>query len=194
MGIHPKIGITGLPRSGKTAVLAKVLEMIKDERRGEIDARGGNSSSIEIVGGMKTEPILDGSERVGFKVIDIKTGAEAVMAHKDIDSRLRVLGYGIDTDALESVAIPAIEFAKDYCEVIVIDEIGKFAVESEAFVNSVRAALEVDKPTVLALHKKSRHPLLQDIRRRDDARILEVTPVNRALLPYKIHKLMRETY
>ncbi len=194
MGIHPKIGITGLPRSGKTAVLAKVLEMITDERRGEIDARGGNSSSIEIVGGMKTEPILDGSERVGFKVIDIKTSAEAVMAHKDIDSRLRVLGYGIDTDALESVALPAIEFAKDYCEVIVIDEIGKFAVESEDFVNMVRAALEVDKPTVLALHKKSRHPLLQDIRRRDDARILEVTPVNRALLPYKIHKLMRETY
>ena len=194
MGIHPKIGITGLPRSGKTAVLAKVLEMIIDERRGEIDARGGNSSSIEIIGGMKTEPILDGSERVGFKVIDIKTGAEAIMAHKNIDSRLRVLGYGIDTDALESVALPAIEFAKDYCEVIVIDEIGIFAVESEDFVNMVRAALEVDKPTVLALHKKSRHPLLQDIRRRDDARILEVTPVNRALLPYKIHKLMRETY
>lgn len=168
--------------------------MIQDERRGEIDARGGDSSLIEIIGGMKTEPILDGSERVGFKVIDIKTGAEAVMAHKDIDSRLRVLGYGIDTEALESVALPAIEFAKDYCEVIVIDEIGKFAVESEDFVNMVRAALEVDKPTVLALHKKSRHPLLQDIRRRDDARILEVTPVNRALLPYKIHKLMRETY
>jgi nucleoside-triphosphatase len=194
IGIHPKIGITGLPRSGKTAVLSKVLEMIQDERRGEIDARGGDSSLIEIIGGMKTEPILEGSERVGFKVIDIKTGAEAVMAHKDIDSRLRVLGYGIDTEALESVALPAIEFAKDYCEVIVIDEIGKFAVESEDFVNMVRAALEVDKPTVLALHKKSRHPLLQDIRRRDDARILEVTPVNRALLPYKIHKLMRETY
>jgi nucleoside-triphosphatase len=47
---------------------------------------------------------------------------------------------------------------------------------------------------LLTLHKKSRHPLLQDIRRRDDGRILEVTPVNRALLPYKIHKLMRETY
>ena len=194
IGIHPKIGITGLPRSGKTAVLAKVLEMIKDERIGEIDARGGDSSSIEIIGGMKTEPILDGSERVGFKVIDIETGDEAIMAHKNIDSRLRVLGYGIDTEALESVALPAIEFAKDYCEVIVIDEIGKFAVESEDFVNMVRAALAVDKPTVLALHKKSRHPLLQDIRRRDDARILEVTPVNRALLPYKIHKLMRETY
>ena len=37
MGIHPKIGITGLPRSGKSAVLAKVLEMLEDERRAEID-------------------------------------------------------------------------------------------------------------------------------------------------------------
>ena len=44
------------------------------------------------------------------------------------------------------------------------------AVESEMFVNCVRGALEVDEPTLLTLHKKSRHPLLQDIRRRDDGR------------------------
>ena len=77
---------------------------------------------------------------------------------------------------------------------MVIDDIGKFSVESEEFVEIVRKALEEDMPTILTLHKKSRHPLLQDIRRRDDSRILEVTPVNRALLPYKIHKLVRETY
>ena len=194
MGIHPKIGITGLPRSGKSAVLAKVLKMLEDERRQEIDARGGDGAGTDIVGGMRTEPLMYNSERVGYKVIDINTGEEATMAHKNIDSRLRILGYGIDTEALESVAIPAIEHARDYSEVLVIDEIGKFAVESEGFVAAVRSALEVDKPTLLALHKKSRHPLLQDIRRRDDGRILEVTPVNRALLPYKIHKLMRESY
>ena len=62
------------------------------------------------------------------------------------------------------------------------------------FVSAVRAALNNDMPTLLTLHKKSRHPLLQDIRRRDDGRILEVTPVNRALLPYKIHKLVKEMY
>ena len=43
---------------------------------------------------------------------------------------------------------------------------------------------------ILTLHKKSRNPLLQDIRRRDDVRILEVTPTNRNLLPYKIVRLM----
>jgi nucleoside-triphosphatase len=192
MGVHPKIGITGLPRSGKSAVMEKVLSMLVDERTREISLRGGQETVI--VGGMRTEPIVEGGERLGYKVIDIVTGAEAVMAHKSIDSRLRVLGYGIDIEALETVAIPAIEYARDECEVIVIDEIGKFTVESENFVNIVRSALEIDKPTLLTLHKKSRHPLLQDIRRRDDGRILEVTPVNRALLPYKIHKLMRETY
>jgi nucleoside-triphosphatase len=190
MGIHPKIGITGLPRSGKSAVMEKVLSMLKEERTRELAARNSGTDT-EIIG---TEPILDGSERMGYSVRNIVTGETATIAHKEIDSRLRVLGYGIDTEGLEKVAVPAIEFAIENCEVIVIDEIGKFAVESEAFVNAVRSALEVDKPTLLTLHKKSRHPLLQDIRRRDDGRILEVTPVNRALLPYKIHKLMRETY
>ncbi|MGB0330090.1 MAG: nucleoside-triphosphatase [Candidatus Poseidoniaceae archaeon] len=192
MGIHPKIGITGLPRSGKSAVMEKVLSMLKEERERELSAR--NLSDTEIIGGICTEPILENGERLGYKVRDLVTGDEGEIAHKSIDSRLRVLGYGLNTAELERVAIPAIQHAIDNCEVIVIDEIGKFAVESEAFVNAVRNALEIDKPTLLTLHKKSRHPLLQDIRRRDDGRILEVTPVNRALLPYKIHKLMRETY
>jgi len=33
MGIHPKIGITGLPRSGKSAVLDKVVSMVIDEEK-----------------------------------------------------------------------------------------------------------------------------------------------------------------
>ena len=193
MGIHPKIGITGLPRSGKSAVMEKVLSMLKEERGRELSARN-LAGETEIIGGICTEPILENGERLGYKIRDLVTGDEGEIAHKSSDSRLRVLGYGLNTAELERVAIPAIQHAIDNCEVIVIDEIGKFAVESEAFVNSVRTALEVDKPTLLTLHKKSRHPLLQDIRRRDDGRILEVTPVNRALLPYKIHKLMRETY
>ena len=193
MGIHPKIGITGLPRSGKSAVMEKVLEMLTDERQRELTMRG-MARDHPLLGGVRTEPLLENGERLGYKVINIVTDEEGVIAHKSIDSRLRVLGYGLDIEELERVAIPAIQYAVDHCEVLVIDEIGKFSVESEAFVSAVRSALEVDMPTLLTLHKKSRHPLLQDIRRRDDGRILEVTPVNRALLPYKIHKLMRETY
>ena len=193
MGIQPKIGITGLPRSGKSAVLDKVVSMIIDERNADPRAlRRGVPANI--IGGMRTEAIIENGERVGYACVDILSGDRGVMAHREIDSRNRILGFGIDPSELDKVAVPAIQNAIGNCEILVIDEVGKFSVESEGFVAAVREALEYDMPTLLTLHKKSRHPLLQDIRRRDDGRILEVTPVNRALLPYKILKLILETY
>ena len=193
MGIQPKIGITGLPRSGKSAVLDKVVSMVNEERKA--DSLGRRRSGVaNIIGGMRTEAVIEGGERVGYACVDILTGDRGVMAHREIDSRNRILGFGIDPSELDKVAVPAIQNAVGNCEILVIDEVGKFSVESEGFVAAVRGALEYDMPTLLTLHKKSRHPLLQDIRRRDDGRILEVTPVNRALLPYKILKLILETY
>jgi nucleoside-triphosphatase len=194
MGIHPKIGITGLPRSGKSAVMKKVTEMLENERGQELRGRGEVPSSFQIIGGIKTIPILEGTTRVGYSCLNIQSGESGIIAHKDINSRNRILGLGLDPDVIASVAVPAIQEAMDNYEIIVIDEIGKFSVESEEFVAIVREVMDVDKPTIMTLHKKSRHPLLQDIRRRDDSRILEVTPVNRALLPYKIHKIIRETF
>ncbi len=186
MGINPKIGITGLPRSGKSAVLDKVVKMIVEE--------GGDSSGVPVIAGMRSEAIVEDGERVGYACVNIVTGDKGIMAHRDIDSRNRILGYGIDPTEIDRVGVPAILDAIGNCQYLVIDEIGKFTVESEGFVSAVREALDYDMPSLLTLHKKSRHPLLQDIRRRDDGRILEVTPVNRALLPYKILKLIQEDY
>ena len=191
MGINPKIGITGLPRSGKSAVLQKVVDMISDEGSGFRRTRGP-SPPEHVVGGMRCEPVIENGERVGYACVNILTGEKGVMAHREIDSRNRILGFGIDPTEIDRVGVPAIMDSIGNCEIMVIDEVGKFTVESEGFVNVVRLALQHDMPTLLTLHKKSRHPLLQDIRRRDDARILEVTPVNRSLLPYKIHKLIQE--
>ena len=190
MGIHPKIGITGLPRSGKSAVLDKVVSMVIEEHKAD-PRRSGTGQGV--IGGMRTEAIIEDGERVGYACIDIETGESGVMAHREIDSRNRILGYGIDPSEVDRVGVPAIQNAVGNCEILVIDEVGKFSVESEGFVAAVRGALEYDMPTLLTLHKKSRHPLLQDIRRRDDGRILEVTPVNRALLPYKILKLIQQS-
>ena len=190
MGIHPKIGITGLPRSGKSAVLDKVVSMVVDEHKA--NPRRSTSGS-SVIGGMRTEAIIENGERVGYACIDIATGERGVMAHREIDSRNRILGYGIDPSEIDRVGVPAIQNAVGNCKILVVDEVGKFSVESEGFVAVVRAALEYDMPTLLTLHKKSRHPLLQDIRRRDDGRILEVTPVNRALLPYKILRLIQQS-
>ena len=190
MGIYPKIGITGLPRSGKSAVLDKVVSMVIDEHKANPRR---STSGTSVIGGMRTEAIIENGERVGYACINIETGERGVMAHREIDSRNRILGYGIDPSEIDRVGVPAIQNAVGNCKILVVDEVGKFSVESEGFVDIVRAALEYDMPTLLTLHKKSRHPLLQDIRRRDDGRILEVTPVNRALLPYKILKLIQQS-
>ena len=57
MGINPKIGITGLPRSGKSAVLQKVVDMISAEGSGFRRTRGP-SPPEHVVGGMRCEPVI----------------------------------------------------------------------------------------------------------------------------------------
>lgn len=177
MGESLKIGITGLPGAGKTQALLKVIEMLEDDGK--------------KVGGMITEPIMRRGRREGFYVMDWASKDRKVFASKDIQSKTMVGRYGVDVSALDEVGVKALQHATANCDVIVIDEVGKMEVESEGFVTAVKEALDADKPLLLTLHKKSRNPLLQDIRRRDDVRILEVTQVNRNLLPYKIVKLLK---
>ncbi|MDR3074781.1 MAG: NTPase [Candidatus Methanoplasma sp.] len=171
-----KIGITGLPGSGKTYALLKVIEMLSDEEL--------------VIGGMIDEPLTDGKRRTGFSVRNILTGEKRVFASADIESKIMIGKIGVDISEFEKVSISAIRTACEECDIIIIDEVGKVEVESQAFIDVVKEALDADKPMILTLHKKSRNPLLQDIRRRDDVRILEVTPTNRNILPYKILRLM----
>ena len=176
MANNIKIGITGLPGSGKTYVLQKVIEMLED---------GGLT-----IGGMISDPIGDGRHKTGCSVRDLVTGESEIFASTEIESRIVVGKLGVDIESLEKIGVNAIKRASETCDVIVIDEVGKLEVESPGFIKAVKDALEVGKPMILTIHKKSRNPLLQDIRRRDDMRILEVTPTNRNLLPYKIIRLM----
>ncbi|MBO7351374.1 MAG: NTPase [Candidatus Methanomethylophilaceae archaeon] len=171
-----KIGITGLPGSGKTYALLRVIEMLKEEELS--------------IGGMVDEPIEEGRKKTGFTVRNLLTDEKAVFASTEIESKVVVGKLGVDLSKLEEVGVKALKEAIDKCDIIVIDEVGKMEVESEAFVEAVKETLDADKPMIITLHKKSRNPLLQDIRRRDDVRILEVTPTNRNILPYKIVRLM----
>ena len=176
----PKIGITGMPSVGKTQTLIKIIEKIE-------------KSGYKLEG-MITTPLIEKKKRVGLYVEDWQTKEKEVFARLDLDSKDKVGKYGVDLAALERVGVHAIEKAinDEDTDIIVIDEIGKMEMLSEKFCEMVIEALDSDKPIMVTLHKKSRTPLLQDIRRRDDIRILEVTAVNRNLLPYKIEKIMAE--
>jgi nucleoside-triphosphatase len=176
----PKIGITGMPSVGKTQTLIKIIEKIE--------------KSGYRIEGMLTMPLIEKKKRVGLYVEDWQTKEKEMFARLDLDSKDKVGKYGVVLAALERVGVHAIEKAinDETVDIIVIDEIGKMEMLSERFCEVVIEALDSEKPIMVTLHKKSRTPLLQDIRRRDDIRILEVTAVNRNLLPYKIEKIMAE--
>jgi nucleoside-triphosphatase len=173
-----KIGITGLPGSGKTETLLRIINLLEEE-------------GIKV-GGMITEPIVEKQRRSGFQIVDWLTKESMVFAHKDMKSRVRSGSYGVNLAALEDLGIRALVDARQNADVVVIDEVGKMEVESEAFTKAVVETLDQDKSIIMTLHKKSRNPLLQDIRRRDELRLLEVTPVNKNLLAFKIVKLLTE--
>ncbi len=171
-----KIGITGLPGSGKTQTLLRIIQLLEQE-------------GVKV-GGMVTEPIIERQRRSGFQITNWATKEHAVFAHESLKSRVRSGKYGVDLSALENLGTRSLAEARESADVIVIDEVGKMEVESEAFTKSVIDTLDTNKSIVMTLHKKSRNPLLQDIRRRDELRLLEVTPVNKNLLAFKIVRLL----
>ncbi len=182
----PKIGITGLPNVGKTATLAAICRKLERDDF--------------VIGGMITRayrPDPDG-DRIGFYVEDWQTEEKEVFASKEFDTKYKAETddgiYYVDIDVLDRIGVKAIKdsILDDGIDIIIIDEVGKMEMHSEAFNEAVKLALDCPKPVIMTLHKKSRNPLLQDLRRRDDVRILEVTPVNKNLLPYKIEKLMKD--
>ncbi len=167
-----KIGITGLPGAGKTQTLLRIIQLLEEE-------------GVKV-GGMVTEPIVERQRRTGFQITDWITKEHEVFAHEGLKSRVRSGRYGINVAALEGLGTRALAEARDAADVIVIDEVGKMEVESEPFTQCVLETLDAKKSIIMTLHKKSRNPLLQDIRRRDELRLLEVTPVNKNLLAFKI--------
>ena len=171
-----KIGITGLPGSGKTQTLLRIIQLLEQE-------------GIKV-GGVVTEPIVEKNRRRGFQITDWMTKDHEIFAHEDLKSRVRSGRYGINVAALEGLGTRALAEARESADVIVIDEVGKMEVESEVFTRAIVDTLGTNKSIVMTLHKKSRNPLLQDIRRRDELRLLEVTPVNKNLLAFKVVHLL----
>jgi len=173
-----KIGITGLPGSGRTELLLTIVDMLAAEN--------------VKVGGVITEPILEEGKVTGFKMVDFITKEEAVIAGVSITSKHRINEFGIDLDTMGMFSVNAIKRAVYQSDLVIIDEIGRIQLKSEYFNKAVLNALKSSKPMIMTIYRKSRSSLLQDIRRRDDIRMLEVTPVNRGILPFKIFKVLKD--
>jgi nucleoside-triphosphatase len=118
---------------------------------------------------------------VGFAVEAI--GDErAVLAHVDLPGPPRVGRYGVDLDAFERVALPALEGPE---QIAVIDELGKMELASAAFREAVTELFRADVDIVATVHV-FRNPLTDALRRRSDVEVVGVMRANRDELPNQL--------
>jgi nucleoside-triphosphatase len=162
-----RILLEGRPGSGKTTVARRLV--------GELREAGVR------VTGFTTEEIREGRTRVGFAV-EAVSGERAVMAHVDFSGPPAVGKYGVDLVTFESIALPAMAGRAD---VVVIDELGKMELASEAFRRAVRTLLESEVSVVATVHVFN-HPFTNALRRRPDVEVIRVTSANRDPLPVRL--------
>jgi nucleoside-triphosphatase len=155
-----KILLEGRPGVGKTTLAIAVA--------GALAERG-----VEV-GGFTTEEIRERGGRVGF-AIEAIGGDREVMAHVDYPGPPRVGKYGVDLEAVEQVALPALAKGS---EVLVIDELGKMELHSQALCDAVTTAMQEDG-NVVATVQATAHPFTDELKARDDVDVIQVTRANR---------------
>ena len=163
-----KIFLTGKPGSGKSTVLMKIIESLK--RRG-----------LKI-GGIITPEIRVKGKRIGFKVIDVYSNEEGVLASIDQKSGPRVGKYRVNLKDFERIALKALDFALNNCDVICVDELGKMELFSEKFERKIEEILRSSKPAIIVLHRN----LIE--RYEKYGKVIWVTVENRDKLPGEILK------
>ena len=131
--------------------------------------------------GFVTEELREGRRRVGFTV-ETFAGERTTLAHIDFSGPPRVGRYGVDLEAFERVALPALA-AVDEEELVLIDELGKMELGSGAFRSAV-SELFGGRASVVATVQVARHPFTDALKR--DAEVVRVTQSNRDELPTKI--------
>ena len=158
--------LTGRPGVGKTTVVKRAAQALDVE-----------------AGGFFTEEIRDeGGRRAGFRLVTLD-GREAVMAHVDLrgESRPRVSRYGVDVEAIDRVGVKALREASASGGLIIVDEIGKMELYSEAFKEAVLGAVE-SEARVLGTVMRGSHPWVDGLRARAEVTVWEVTRENRDAL------------
>lgn len=166
-----RIFLTGRPGVGKSTVLLRTIELLR---------KHGYS-----VGGFVTPEVRICGRRVGFVVKDLVSGNELQFA--GIGEIGRRLGkYGVNVEKFDCVALPALRYAMENCDVIAIDEIGRMELFSKAFERELGRVLAMEKPLIATLHRKLRR------RFEDKGVVIEVTQANRSELPERLLKALLE--
>lgn len=164
--------VTGPPGSGKTSVLERAMSIL----------RGFGFRA----GGIYCPEVREGGIRVGFKIIDIMTGEERILAHVKQHNGPQVSKYRVNVANVDELSESAIGRALREADFVVIDEIAPMELYSDGFRRAVRSALDSPKPLLAVIHQRTTAGFIGEVKSREDVKIFEVTPTTRAALPEQL--------
>ena len=161
--------ITGLPGVGKTTLIVKIAEALKD---------------FHPVGFYSTE-IREEGVRKGFELISLD-GRKRLLSHTDINNPDRVGKYRVDINGLEKF-LESIPFFEPRASLMIIDEIGKMECLSEKFKRILQEMLDSQKWVIGTIALKG-SGLILEVKKRQDVKLFEMTKKNRHCLLLEILK------
>jgi nucleoside-triphosphatase len=167
--------ITGLPGVGKTTLIRKLSEALK------------NFDPV----GFYTEEIREGGERKGFELISLN-GRKGLLSHKNIRSPYQVGQYKVNVKGFEDL-LNSISFFNPLTRLIVIDEIGKMECLSESFKELLKEILDSEKPLIATIALKG-SGLIAEVKKRKDVQLFEITKKNRDSLLKEISDFVSQTH
>ena len=167
------IVITGLPGVGKTTLIKKLCMIFKEFNPA----------------GFFTSEILENGERVGFEVENL-SGDKRILAHINLKSKCSVGKYKVDIKGFEDF-LQNIMLKEKKTGLYIIDEICKMECESKKFSKLITDLLNSDKPLIVTIPDKGT-TLINEIKKRDDVRIFELTSGNRELKLKELTMVMRD--
>ncbi|NIM57359.1 MAG: NTPase [Candidatus Aminicenantes bacterium] len=131
------IFVTGNPRSGKSTLIRRLLDEISDKN----------------VSGFITPEIRIDDARQGFKIIDLASKREEILASLNIKHGPSVSRYRVNVEGIDIIMDKFLE-SYDSSEYVIIDEIGMMEFYSKKFKETVKMVLHSDKKVVATLSKR----------------------------------------
>jgi nucleoside-triphosphatase len=166
--VPPRLLLEARPGAGKTTAFRRLAELLRER---EVPASG-----------FTTEELREGGRRLGFAVESLD-GRRATLAHVELPGPPRVGRYGVDLEAFERVALPALD--RERGGVVLIDELGKMELASERFRSAVEELLERPVP-IAATVQAARHPFTDRLKRHPDFELVRLAASNRDALPRQL--------
>jgi nucleoside-triphosphatase len=155
--------ITGLPGVGKTTLIRKLYEALKD---------------FHPVG-FYTAEIREGGMRKGFELVDLE-GKKGILSHVGVKSPYRVGRYKVGVRGFEDF-LDGISFFDPSRRMVMVDEIGKMECLSTQFVRMMKEVLDSEKWVIATVALKG-SGLITQVKKRQDVKLFELTQNNKDVL------------